>query len=138
MSAKTEKDIKLMRNKIISSFNDGVQNMANELIKIRPNNTKLQAYKVKVEGYLLIDTSCVIKTYVETLMLDNNNQYTDLYLSMIESKNEKFFLDSTYNDPLITEIKEAWSTLSENDKSYIFDMMKYLAYWAKKFYNLCR
>lgn len=111
----------------LTAFNNLVLKFNDDLIYIFPEENDFKVYK---RGIIMLNSANAKKIY--TLF----RNYSLLYRKNIESKNEDFFINNSYENVLgndnqgiesiINKLKFYWNQLSENNKEKIWEYLNSL------------
>lgn len=119
-----------MSNKdFIDIFNSNVVDFLTQLT-IYDNIVNFTLYKNSVIASILIDKFSIRNMFDKTVAVH--------YSSQILQKDDKFFLDQSYDEynlndfSIINSIKKVWLTIDDTSKSKIWDYLNVLIYLNKK------
>lgn len=123
----------------IKEFNSQVEDFLNYVILICPNDEK--TVKNKMSKYKTIFSTT--KKINKTMVIDNFILNLLCYEEQINSRDDKFFLNFNIdglkeNDKLvmqITQLKNIWPKITDEEKKKVFDYLIVLTYWARQHFN---
>ena len=118
---------------ILTAFNNIVIDFIDDCIRVFPQDTHFKGYK---QALLLL------KKVNPRMISDSYKFYVEPYQNYIEEKNEKFFLESNYEEfektehvaNVINQVKSYWTdpNLSQSNKDKIWEYVTVLHTLSKK------
>ncbi len=119
----------------VKAFNNYLKQFINCMCQILPSNEKINMASKAFHLPLILDQKIYIKHF--------NDGTRSPYDNYILSKNENIFTDYDFSllpdvngmDSYTQEIKEVWTTLSQEHKDIVWQYLKILVTLAKRYYK---